>query len=269
MADGEYQRSARQPFRRWQATLGALLGFSLLFLAAQSVAAESTWQQRHAAAKKLIDPGEQVAILSEGFLGLPYVESPLIGSETQSECLVNDLTRIDCFTLVDFVEALRRSPDLKEFDQQLLKVRYRNGELSFQTRNHFFSAWGEANHPAIFNLTPDIAGGRTVALKKTLNLKQDGELWLEGLPTREIELSYLPTAALDENTQARLKTGDYLGIVTPLAGLDVSHTGILIRKDGTLYLRHASSRLQTRKVLDQPLLPYLQGKLGVLVFRPQ
>lgn len=227
------------------------------------------WRQRHAEARLQPHPGRQVEILSAGFLGLPYVSSPLIGSDRQQEILVNDLSRLDCFTLLDFVEALRRSTDLAQFDRHLLAVRYRNGELSYQQRHHFFSDWGQAHRRHLRDITLDIAGDRAVTLTKILNRKETGELWLPGLPAREIQLSYLPTDALDETMLARLQTGDYVGIVSLQPGLDVSHTGILIRREGTLYLRHASSRADTRKVLDQPLRPYLEGKPGLLLFRPQ
>lgn len=269
MAEFNSHAWERQPFTAWRQSIGMLLGFSLLLLIAQPVAADPNWQLRHAEAKNIVEPGEQVAFLSEGFLGLPYVDSPLVGSATQSERLINDLTRIDCFTLLDFVETLRRAPDLMEFDQHLLKVRYRNGKLSYPNRHHFFSAWGEANRPQLRDVTLEIAGTQAGTLGKTLNRKQNGEPWLQGLPEQKVTLRFLPTQGLNGTTQGLLQTGDYLGIVTSTAGLDVSHTGILIRKNGTLFLRHASSRPETRKVLDEPLLPYLQGKLGLLVFRPQ
>lgn len=226
------------------------------------------WRQRHAAARQEPQPGRQVEILSAGFLGLPYVDSPLIGSDSQKEVLVNDLSRIDCFTLLDFVEALRRSTDLAEFDRQLLAVRYRGGQLSYQDRHHFFSDWGLANNSHLQDMTLEIAGDRAATLPKSINRKNDGTLWLPGLPVRAIQLRYLPTTALDEATLSHLQTGDYVGIVTLQPGLDVSHTGILIWQAGTLYLRHASSRAETRRVLDEPLLPYLQGKPGLLLFRP-
>ncbi len=229
----------------------------------------SQWRQRHADALQLSQPGQQVEHLSAGFLGLPYVTAPLIGSPTRAEVLVNDLSRVDCFTLLDFVEALRRSADLADFDRTLLQVRYQGGELSYRTRQHFFSPWGEANRPHLREITAEIAGPRLELLEKILNRKEDGKLWLEGIPTRRQQLAYLPTSALDDNTLARLQTGDYVGVISPLQGLDVSHTGILIWREGTLYLRHASSRAATGKVLDEPLLPYLQGKPGLLVLRPQ
>lgn len=253
---------------------GGMVAALLISLAAPArgqtpTVADPSWLRRHAEALQMDQPGRQVEHLSAGFLGLPYVAGPLIGSPSREEILVNDLSRVDCFTFLDFVEALRRSADLADFDQTLLQVRYQGGSLSYRTRHHFFSAWAEANRPHLRDVTDEVAGPHLQRLDKTLNLKQDGSLWLEGIPTRQRQIAHLPTSALDPATLARLQTGDYVGIVTPLPGLDVSHTGILVRREGSLYLRHASSRAGTGKVLDEPLLPYLQGKPGLLVLRPQ
>nr|NIQ97208.1 DUF1460 domain-containing protein [Desulfuromonadales bacterium]NIS43194.1 DUF1460 domain-containing protein [Desulfuromonadales bacterium] len=57
------------------------------------------------------------------------------------------------------------------------------------------------------------------------------------------------------------------GLYTDLDGLDVSHVGILIRRQGDLLLRHASSRKGVEQVVDVPLFDYLQGKPGIVVLR--
>ena len=257
----------RRQFCGWM-VVALLLGSAPPLWSQSLTVTAPQWRLRHAEALQMDQPGRQVEHLSAGFLGLPYVVSPLIGSPTQDEVLVNDLVRVDCFTLLDFVEALRRSVDLSNFDQTLLQVRYQGAELSYRSRHHFFSAWGDANRPHLRDVTADVAGPSLQRLEKILNRKQDGGLWLEGIPTWQRELAYLPTAALDGVPLARLQTGDYVGIVSPLPGLDVSHTGILLWREETLYLRHASSRASTGKVLDEPLLPYLQGKPGLVVLRP-
>jgi len=66
----------------------------------------------------------------------------------------------------------------------------------------------------------------------------------------------------------KLSTGDYVGIYTELPGLDVTHTGIIIKKNGRTYLRHASSRNVNDRVVDEDLLEYMQNKPGLVVFRP-
>lgn len=256
------------PIHRWM-VVALLLCLAIPAWSQPLTVSDPQWRQRHGEALLLNQPGSQVEHLSAGFLGQPYVTAPLVGSPSQDEVLVNDLSRIDCFTLLDFVEALRRTRHLGDFDRQLLAVRYRDGDLSYQQRHHFFYDWGRASSQHLRDLTSEIAGNKAVTLAKTLNRKNSESLWLPGLPVREIQLHYLPSAALDETILNQLQTGDYVGIVTLQPGLDVSHTGILIRQGGSLHLRHASSRPDTRKVLDEPLLPYLQGKPGLLLFRPQ
>lgn len=65
----------------------------------------------------------------------------------------------------------------------------------------------------------------------------------------------------------RLKTGDFVGIYSPLDGLDVSHVGIIIRKNNKIYFRNASLLTKNRKVIDTLLETYLKNKPGIVVLR--
>jgi len=58
-----------------------------------------------------------------------------------------------------------------------------------------------------------------------------------------------------------------VGVYSELPGLDVSHVGIIVKK-GKTFLRHASSREQCEKVIDQPLDEYIEGKAGIIILRP-
>ncbi|MEJ2201246.1 MAG: DUF1460 domain-containing protein, partial [Desulfuromonadaceae bacterium] len=104
--------------------------------------------------------------------------------------------------------------------------------------------------------------------QKQLNQKADGSLYLPGYPVQTRELVYIPAAALDESVLARLQNGDYVGIYSPAPGLDVSHCGIVIKTDGKILLRHASSSSSLNQVVDVDLYDYLGGKKGLVVFRP-
>ena len=66
-----------------------------------------------------------------------------------------------------------------------------------------------------------------------------------------------------------LSTGDYAGIYSDLKGLDVSHVGIIIRKDNSLSFRHASSQQEYRKVVDQDFKEYIINKPGIVILRPK
>ena len=52
----------------------------------------------------------------------------------------------------------------------------------------------------------------------------------------------------------QMKTGDYVGVYSPLEGLDVSHVGIVVSDDGQVWFRNASSLAANRKVVDSPFL---------------
>jgi len=67
---------------------------------------------------------------------------------------------------------------------------------------------------------------------------------------------------------SNMSTGDYAGIYSEMEGLDVSHVGIVIRKQDTLFLRHASSSTGAGAVIDQDFLEYVKGKAGLIVLRP-
>ncbi len=66
------------------------------------------------------------------------------------------------------------------------------------------------------------------------------------------DITYIPSASIDENTLSLLEEGDYIGIYTDLAGLDVTHTGIFIRGENGPVLRNASSLSSNMQVVDSP-----------------
>ncbi len=52
---------------------------------------------------------ERIRFISGAFLGVPYGESTLIGGNDEAEAFVIDLKSMDCFTFIDYVEAMRLS----------------------------------------------------------------------------------------------------------------------------------------------------------------
>lgn len=112
-----------------------------------------------------------------------------------------------------------------------------------------------------------IGKGRTLSVNKHLNLKPDASLWLAGIGVTARQIHYLPAEKVDEDILSALRPGDYVGVFSPLEGLDVSHTGIIVKDKGRTLLRHASSRRETGRVVDEALLPYLKDKPGLVVYR--
>jgi hypothetical protein len=212
-------------------------------------------------------PGERIELISRRFLGTPYRQGTLIGDLHTPEVFVINLREMDCLTFLEYVEAMRRSASFREFQDNLLRVRYRSGVPEFRERNHFFTDWRDSEGGFIRDVTQEL-GQAVRTVKKDLNRKADGSRYLPGIRPPERTVRYLPSAAL-KGAQGLIRTGDYIGIYSAEPGLDVSHTGIAVRAKDTLMLRHASSRQRYRRVVDEPLATYLKGKPGIVVLRPQ
>jgi hypothetical protein len=218
---------------------------------------------------KIKDIARRIDFLSGQLLDLDYIESTLIGDINIPEAFVINLEGVDCFTFIDYLEAMRLSNSFSEFTVNLRKVRYKSGKVVFENRNHFFTDWREFNSDFIDDVTEEIGAQRTIKVQKTLNEKKDGTYYIPGVRPVLREIKYIPSDKIDESVMNKLRTGDYIGIYSTKQGLDVSHVGISIKEGDKTYLRHASSLKKHRKVVDQDFEKYITGKLGIIVFRPK
>jgi len=215
------------------------------------------------------DTGTRIEYLSAQFLGIPYKESTLAGDIHTPEMLIINLREVDCFTFIDYVEAMRCSRSFLEFKEILRKVRYKNGIVLFQNRNHFFTDWPKFNKDFVSDVTESIGRASTRHSKKTLNKKEDGAYYLEGISPVMRTVRYIPTAMADNSILEKLHTGDYVGIYTNADGLDVSHVGIIVQSQHNTIIRHASSTEHIKKVVNQEFKDYIAAKPGFMVLRPQ
>lgn len=213
--------------------------------------------------------GERIAFLSGHFLKTAYKESTLIGDTNNPEVFVINLEAVDCFTFLDYIEAMRLSDSFNGFRENLKKVRYQSGVIAYKNRNHFFTDWREFNSGMVKDITEKISYGNSHKVVKQLNRKDDGTYFLPGIPVIEREFSYIHSDAIDDEVMDNLSTGDYVGMYSKVDGLDVSHAGIIIREQNRVKLRHASSLQKHRRVMDEDLRKYLKGKPGIVVLRPK
>ena len=228
---------------------------------------EAELSQIIASARRHDTPGAQIVSLSNHFLDTPYAANTLVGGPQKPEQLVVSLTEFDCFTFLDVIEALRRTSKVENFPEQLKNVRYFDGTVTYESRRHFFSNWIVGDAAMVQDVTVAVGQGRAQAVKKQLNRKADGSLWLPEVAVIPQQLYYIPTETIDTDVLSALKSGDYVGVYSHHAGLDVSHTGLIVKGGGDVMLRHASSRQGVNKVVDEDLFDYLQGKPGLLVYR--
>lgn len=209
-----------------------------------------------------------IEAISGKMLNTPYVADTLIGSSTIPEKLVINVNSVDCFTFIDDVLALYQSHDLNDLTKNMTKIRYVDGKVNFLDRKHFFSDWYSRSPQNAKDITQQISP-HAVTILKHLNRKADGSEYLLGLGIIAREIHYIPSIYVNDDVINHLKTGDFIGIYTPKDGLDASHVGILIKKDNQTYFRNASSLAKNRKVVDSPLLQYIQNKPGIMVLRAQ
>lgn len=213
------------------------------------------------------DEGEKIDYISSKFLGIPYEDHALTGDINTPEVFTINLGGVDCFTYLDYVESLRISPSFSKFEDNLKKVRYKQAVVEFQKRNHFFSDWPVYNRERIKDVTREIGGEKTKSVIKYLNKKKDETAFLPGILVVERNIIYTPSESVNEDVLKKLNTGDYIGFYTDIDGLDVTHTGIIIKKNDKYYLRHASSIDKYKKVVDVDFVEYVSNKTGIIIYR--
>jgi hypothetical protein len=204
--------------------------------------------------------GERIGIVSQALIGSRYVEYPLIGGPRKAEQFVLRDDAFDCVTFCETVLAAARSFTIADFQPQLRRIRYRDGEIAWPARNHYFADW------ALNNIANGIC--RAVALPDTTWVEKTVS-YMHGLPVERVGLTSVPVASVLANAE-RLATGDIVGFLSRRPGIDYFHTGFLVTgKDGGQMLRHAAK--SRGRVLDQKLEHFIaeNGVRHVSLLRPQ
>jgi hypothetical protein len=230
---------------------------------------------------------ELVVATGKSLLGTPYVAHTL---ESENEQLVVNLRELDCTTYAENCLAIARcikqgTTSFEDFTKELQKIRYRNGKIEdYPSRLHYFSDWIFENEKRgiIKQVLKEI--GNTKYLLKVdfmsthpnsyVQLKTN-QNFVEQLAAKEKEISkrdmfYIPEDQIAKH-ETQLKEGDIVGITTSIDGLDVSHVGILVRKNGRIHLMHASSAAEKVVVSDNTLEDYLtagKSTTGIVLARP-
>lgn len=224
--------------------------------------------------------------VSERFLGTPYKLGPLgegEAGEYDRDPLIS-FTQADCTTFVEQVLALSLEPDLEKAKALLQRIRYREGRVSYETRNHFPETdWIPNNVAAGFltDITRKTAGGRVRWAFKTIR-KADWYLAkstsdLEGFAGETLEqasgrverwraagaelkpetarLPYLPLEHLPE-LAASIPSGTIGNVVRadlPEKPVLVTHQVLLFQRPEGTIIRHAA---YGKQVQDEPALDY-------------
>jgi hypothetical protein len=201
----------------------------------------------------------RVEAISANLVGSPYEAHGLVGSAETPEVFTASLEGFDCVTYVETVLALARASDPGGFVEELRQIRYDGGSVEWARRNHYMTDWTRRNARAGL-VRPVAAGALATRKEKILNA-------LPGLPARRVRFVCVPKAKF-RAFEPRLKNGDILLFASTKAGLDVFHCGLLVRKEGSWKLRHASR--SAGRVVEGELAAFLRANrmAGVIVVRP-
>lgn len=198
-------------------------------------------------------------VLSSSLVGCPYKAHGLVGSVDEPELFTASLERFDCVTYVETVLALARACDPGTFADELCRIRYDGGRVEWPRRNHYMTDWVRRNARAGL-VRPVAAGGLATRREKLLNA-------LPGLPARKASFACVPKARF-RAFEPRLRNGDILLFCSTKAGLDVFHCGLLVRKEESWKLRHASK--SAGLVVETELAAFLSANrmAGLVAVRP-
>ena len=199
--------------------------------------------------------------LSRSFLNYRYKENPLIGSPDTTEVFTVALDGFDCVTYIETIVALARASTVADFTEWLRKIRYQQGRIEWQRRNHYMTGWIRNNERQGLIRPIPMPNTLTVSRERRLNV-------VAGLAPRRTRIRCLPKSALPR-LEPHLQSGDLMFFVSTRNNLDVFHAGIIVRNDDTVLMRHASR--SQGGVVEQALGDFLKANRmsGVIVMRPQ
>lgn len=205
----------------------------------------------------------RIAIYSEVAKGTPYAlfclgEGP--NAKYDRDPLI-DFTRADCVTFTEQILAMAISDNYENMFNNLQRIRYHRGAIDLRTRNHFTHAdWVPNNAWLLQDVTAAVGGKHCREMTKTIDRRKllsdlgvpESEQ-AEIPPAETMTIKYIPEHSLLA-VQDSLQTGDLFSIIQSMPGIFSAHMGLIIRKeDGEVYCRHASSRRETKQVVDEPL----------------
>ncbi len=243
---------------------------------------------------------ERIHLFSEYFLGRDYGFNGPLGEGRLGIYDKDPLYRFDlfdCTTYMETIIALSGAKNFFDFTDRMNRIRYKEGEISFVTRNHFTSAdWIPNNSKAGFvrDITEKVAGtfpvhsATAVIDKKSwyekmndttirgsesdkenllIALRKEGsEMKPERVSIPYIHLNtILNEKGVNLEIISNIPDGAVINIVRPNwdlvryigTHLNISHQGFAVKKRGKLFFRHPTS-VGEKKVINVLMEDYLR-----------
>jgi cell wall-associated NlpC family hydrolase len=230
--------------------------------------------------------GVIMTTMGQEVMGAPYLAGTL--DEPRTEQLVIRFDGFDCVTFVETMLALARGVEQQQYDyasfaRRIEEQRYREGELEgYCSRMHYFTEWIAQNDErgTVRSITQRLGG---VPLTDSLSFMSThreayprfatNDSLLACVRSMEADLSgttiyHVPQDRI-RSVYDQLQSGDIIGFSTDIGGLDVAHTGLVLKDSGQAKLLHAS--LSDGVVVSPDLQRYVQNidhQVGIVVARP-
>jgi hypothetical protein len=210
-----------------------------------------------------------------------------------AQTLIN-VERMDCMTLVENVWALALTRHIASsmevqpdddtlfalYVQNLNAIRYYEGknERNEDRIQYLSSAFIQLEKAGVLE---NPLQGKGEALQKRIHYVSTNKAKFGGfkdwafLAAKEAEMSqytyyHYRTSEINKYL-ADARNGDFVGLLTTVNGLDVSHCGILSHDGKSIKMTHASS-VKKQVVIEQDLQAYLSARTtihGIIVYRPR
>ncbi len=183
-----------------------------------------------------LKPSDRIPYWCEFFEGFKYINSPI---EDNRNSLLR-LDGFDCVTLVETVLALSYSETLDQAAKVLQKIRYRDGIISWENRNHFTSIdWTLENWKYLENT--EASGKRKLWIDRQAFFDKNGGSLPNNLE-KKVYISY-PFINFSGFNEKILEKGNYIfNIISKRNWVMVDHVGFMIVGDEIKFC-HASSLL--------------------------
>jgi hypothetical protein len=231
--------------------------------------------------------GDGMAVIGLSFLGVPYRAHTL--EAPGNECLVVNLRQLDCTTFMENVLVLTRclkkgNRTFADYKKELQFVRYRGGVIDgYPSRLHYFIDWvGENESKKVLSDVTRTLGGVRIDKKidfmsthpeSYAQLKTAG--FVERIVAVEESLTQRGFYAIPRDKvpgiAKKLRSGDIIGTVTSMKGIDVSHTGLIVVQDGVPRFLHAPLSGGHVELAGGSIADYVarnRSMVGIIVARP-
>lgn len=227
--------------------------------------------------------------IAQSFIGTDY-EGFVLDKPENEEVFIY-LKGLDCVSLIENSLALSRLIKKQDFSfgsylRELEYIRYRDGKKEdYLSRLHYFSEWIENNEKKgiLKNISRELGGESLLSknisfmsknIKLYPKLKSDKDITRlkeieEQLNSRNIY--YIGKEQLvSERIIEKIEDGDLIALVASDTTLDITHTTIAVKQNGTVHLLHASKPGTKVQITEKLLTEYIKNSKsakGIMVVR--